>query len=117
MKKPSIKTWFSAPLCLIVLMIFAGTAGADVNKFHPYPSPQQRQQEVLDLAAKYPERVSVFEYGKSVEGRPLTAFKISRPGTQDKPAAWMGSVIHGNESTGRHAAATQAENSFYFLFP
>jgi Zinc carboxypeptidase len=100
MQRRSIKFVLHILPGLIILLIFAQRSGADVNKLHPYPSPEQREQEVIDLAQKYPDRVFVSDYGKSVEGRPLTVFKISRPGQKDKPAVWMGSVIHGNEWIG-----------------
>ena len=100
MKSPSIKTRTLSVLCLIILVILGAELGADVNKLHPYPSPERRELEILDLAEKYPDRVSISDYGKSVEGRTLTVFKISRPDQHDKPAVWMGSVLHGNEWIG-----------------
>jgi len=80
-------------------------AAADLS---PYPSPQERVREMYELEEKYPGRVQIWEYGKSVQGRPLLVMKITRPGQSGRPAAFIGAVIHGNEWIGNRMAMAMA---------
>ncbi len=98
----------SVQLLLVLLflspLVSSAQEVADKNPLSPYPSPQQRQQEVYDLAAEHPDRVEVSEFGKSVQGRPLLVMYVHRRGEDDKPAAFIGANIHGNEWIGNRMA-------------
>jgi hypothetical protein len=83
---------------------------------------RDQERVILTIAAASPDRVRVFEYGKSVQGRPLRVLAISSPdnmrrleeirkdaralaeGTADEAArkrtpviVWVNQTIHGNE--------------------
>ncbi len=87
-------------LAALVFLLGAVSSSSLDNPLYPYPSPEDREREVHDLAREFPGRVEVFQYGESVQGRPLTGFRIHRAGQEKKPAAWMGANIHGNEWIG-----------------
>ena len=88
--------------------MLAGAPRAEENLFSPYPTPTGLIIEITTLAAAHPDRVSVIEYGKSVEGRPLLALRIGRPGRTGMPAAWIAGCIHGNEWVGSRMAMAMA---------
>jgi hypothetical protein len=52
-----------------------------------------------DLSAKYPEYARVYEIGRSLQGRPILALKISdHPDRdEDEPALFLNASHHGNE--------------------
>lgn len=97
-----------AALIILVTALAAPLLLADNNPLQPYPSPSQRDAEVQQLARAFPDRVEIIEYGKSVEGRPLKVIRIHRPGSGQKPAAWIGANIHGNEWVGNRMAMAMA---------
>ena len=76
---------------------------------YPYPGYEKMIREIYDLQALYPDRVEVSEFGRSVEGRPLLVMRIHRPGGGDKPAAWIGAALHGNEWIGNRMAMAIAK--------
>ncbi len=48
------------------------------------------------MAKEYPALVSIENYGKSSEGRPMKVMKISTGGVgSKKPSVWLDGGIHG----------------------
>jgi len=94
-------------LVAVALLCFLATPGekrikaASKIDVSPYPSYAQMIDEIKQLAEDH-QHVSLATYGKSVEGRDLLVLKISKG--KDKPAAWIGAVIHGNEWIGNRTA-------------
>lgn len=102
--------WLRIPVLLVaVIAMLPAPAGlAEDNPFAPYPTPAGLIAEIEAMAAAHPDRVTVMEYGKSVEGRPLLVMRIGRPGRTGMPAAWVGGCIHGNEWIGSRMAMEMA---------
>jgi carboxypeptidase T len=101
--------WLAVSVALFLLVLPAGIrAVEEQNPFAPYPTPAGLEREIRELAAAHPDRVSLLEYGKSVEGRPLLCLHIGRPGRVGMPAAWIGGCIHGNEWIGSRLALAMA---------
>ncbi len=88
---------------VLIFSISFGTQ-AEVSVFGDYPSLEAVYNEVAKLAADYPDIVSINQYGKSVEGRPLLSFRISRRDGKNRPEALFGANIHGNEYIGNRVA-------------
>jgi hypothetical protein len=74
----------------------------------PYPLFEQMMAEIAGLAEDFPGRVELIEYGRSVEGRPLLALHVGRPGERKTAAAFIGGNIHGNEWIGNRMAMAVA---------
>jgi murein tripeptide amidase MpaA len=69
------------------------------RKLRPYLTLDEIYAMMEEAAAARPEMVSVTDYGKSVDGRPLKVMKISA-GPGDKPSILYSANIHGNEMAG-----------------
>jgi len=99
------------PLCAIFAIVFVlmlSRAAFTDNSFGAYPAPQVMYDEIYALEKNYPANAKVIEYGKSVQGRPLLAVKISLDLAKDKPAAVLAANIHGNEWIGNRMAMAAA---------
>ena len=59
-----------------------------VTTFHRYLECLNREHH---------DKVSVFDIGRSTEGRPLKVIKIGRSNGQVKPAIWIDGGIHARE--------------------
>jgi hypothetical protein len=99
---------FTLAMALTISLTSFADSGEEDNPLSPYPSPGMMVVEIYELAKAHPDRIEVMEYGKSVEGRPLLVMRISRPGGEDRPAAWIGACIHGNEWIGNRMAMAVA---------
>lgn len=98
---------------------------------------REQERTILAIAAKAPDRIRPFEFGKSVEGRPLRVFAISTPANIARleeirkaigdlaggkaanaqelvaktPAiVWINECIHGNETASFEAAMALVYN-------
>ena len=69
------------------------------RRLRPYKTLEEINNE-MDLAEKsYPDLVSISDYGKSVDDRPLRMMKLSTGG-EDKSSILYSANIHGNELAG-----------------
>lgn len=84
------------------------TAPLPQASFGNYPAPDEMYSQIYALEKEFPENARVFEYGKSVEGRPLLAVRISLDLNSERPAASVLGNIHGNEWIGNRAAMAVA---------
>jgi hypothetical protein len=67
-----------------------------------YPTPEAINQKMLQLQAAYPSLVTVFEIGKSVEGRPLLVARLtSQPNQPNLREFKYVANMHGDEIMGR----------------
>ena len=68
-----------------------------------YPSPEQSVQQMVMLAKKYPQLITLIEIGKSVEGRSLVFARLTAPGTNKdtRPEFKYIANMHGDEIVGR----------------
>lgn len=67
------------------------------DRYYTYP---EILGHVNDIAAAYPELVSVVTIGKSLQGRDLVVAVVNNPATgphTSKPAMWIDGNVHGNE--------------------
>ena len=69
------------------------------RKLRPYLTLDEIYGRMDETARQHPAMVTVSEYGKSVEGRPLQIMKIS-VGDREKPSMLYSANIHGNEMAG-----------------
>ena len=76
----------------------------DTSPLGDYPSLDAVYSEVDKLASDHPDLISVTQYGKSVEGRPLLSLSIARQDGKHRPEALFGANIHGNEYIGNRVA-------------
>jgi len=96
-------------LLLALALGLAGLAPAGAEPLGPYPSPEAMLAEIYRLEKDYPGQARVIEYGRSVEGRPLLAVRISRPDGRSRPAALVAGNIHGVEYIGNRLAMAVAQ--------
>ncbi len=66
------------------------------DSYHSFP---EVKEEIKKLAKKYPELTKIVNYGKSKEGRPLFALKISDNADKDEnePKIMFTAATHGDE--------------------
>ncbi|HEY8480684.1 MAG TPA: M14 family zinc carboxypeptidase [Spirillospora sp.] len=61
------------------------TKAAQEGVFRPYSGPGNIREELLKVAADHPSIATAVDIGKSGEGKPITAVKVTkRPGPKDK---------------------------------
>lgn len=91
---------------LIFIGLFALFARpAEAGKaFGDYPDLKGMYEEIYKLEKDFPGNAKVIEYGRSVQGRPLLAVRISLDLADTKPAAAVSGNIHGNEWIGNRVA-------------
>jgi hypothetical protein len=88
---------------LLCLPVFATAPYGD------YSDPEAMYGEIYALAKEYPGFVTVGEYGRSVEGRPLLYIRIARPDGGPRAEALVAANIHGNEWVGNRMAMAVAK--------
>jgi hypothetical protein len=71
---------------------------ASQDELAPYPSPERRERELVELAARVPG-AELVRYGESVEGRPLHALRIPSR-SSSAPHVLVCANIHGPEFIG-----------------
>jgi Zinc carboxypeptidase len=69
------------------------------KRLRPYKTLGEINGEMDNAAKTYPDLVSISEYGKSVDGRPLRMLKISTGG-EGKASILYSANIHGGEMAG-----------------
>jgi len=69
------------------------------RRIRPYMTLEEIYAAMEAHQEAWPDMVSVFEYGKSVDGRPLLVMRISTGGS-GKPKILYSANIHGNEMAG-----------------
>ncbi len=76
-----------------------------------YQTPEQVVEQLKNLQKKYPEIISVFSIGNSVQNRPILAVKISDNVTEDEiePEFKYIANMHGDEIVGREMLVKLAE--------
>lgn len=67
--------------------------------FDRYYDVAQTREWMEQIAAAYPELVTLRVVGKSLQGREIVVARVSAPGAVegDRPAMWIDGNIHGNE--------------------
>ncbi|MFA6449554.1 MAG: M14 family metallopeptidase, partial [bacterium] len=103
MKKPLVFFFIIVSMLLFHLSVFAAGPYGD------YPAPDEMYAEINALANDFPGYVTVGEYGRSVEGRPLLFIHIARPGGKKRAEALISANIHGNEWIGNRMAIAAAK--------
>ncbi|MEZ6243602.1 MAG: M14 family metallopeptidase [Phycisphaerales bacterium] len=71
--------------------------------FNRYHTPEEIQKDFRDIAAAYPDLVTLKTIGKSGEERDMFLAVLNNPKTgapEDKPAMWIDGGIHANEIQG-----------------
>jgi hypothetical protein len=92
-------------LFFIALVAIASVVPAfAADSYGDYPSPERMFAEIQELRDKYPEWVTVGEYGRSVKDRPLYYIRIAKPGGKERAEALIAANIHGNEWIGNRLA-------------
>lgn len=96
-----------AAVAFAIFALFARPASAG-KAFGDYPDIDGMYEEIYRLEKDFPENAKVVEYGKSAQGRPLLAVKISLDLSGEKPSAAVSGNIHGNEWIGNRVAMAAA---------
>ncbi len=96
------------------LLVFLGAAAIGMLFPHRledsrYPSPDEAEAEMDALAAGHPETCRVEEIGRSQEGRPIRAFRLSRGPAEGKPRLLVTAHIHAVEYIGSYVARRVAK--------
>jgi hypothetical protein len=84
-----------------------------VTALDPYPTPEQREHELVSLAGagiRAGFEVELVEYGRSVEGRPLQAVRIRRPVREQRPRVLVCANTHGPEFIGNRVCTGVLES-------
>jgi len=95
-------------ILLALAVCLTGATAAWAEPLAPYPSPEAMLAEVYQLEKDFPGQAQVLEYGRSKEGRPLLAVRISKNDGQPRPAAMVAGNIHGVEYIGNRLAMSVA---------
>jgi hypothetical protein len=93
----------------LLLLITAGATCRAAESYGDYATPEQMVARILELKEKHPDYVTVGEYGRSVQDRPLYYFRIARPDGKQRPQALIAANIHGNEWIGNRMAMAAAD--------
>ncbi|HPI76062.1 MAG TPA: M14 family metallopeptidase, partial [bacterium] len=96
-------------ICLSFVAVFTSSSFLFADVSHDYPSHDEMVAEMFALKSSAPDYVQIGEIGKSVQGRPIYFFKISRPGEKAKSEALVAANIHGNEWIGNRVAMSMAK--------
>ncbi len=72
----------------------------DVDRYGPYRGLEAVLAAADALAAEHPDRIERIEYGASVEGRPLIAYRLVRPLERPRVACLYVAGIHAMEWIG-----------------
>ncbi len=78
----------------------------------PYPDPDQREHELVELVRAWPRPsrpIELIRYGESVEGRPLHAVRIPSPAGSTSPRVLVSANIHGPEYISNRVCTTMLE--------
>ena len=76
---------------------------------HPYPSPDEAEQEIAELAARHPSISAIETIGRSTAGRPLTALRLqTAAGAAERPRLLVTAHIHAVEYIGAYVARAVA---------
>jgi len=102
------KTGIILSAALLVFVIGAQSADAGYLRGKHY-TLEEIYNVTRGLEKKHPKLVSIEEYGKSVEGRPLLAIRIARRDGVKRPEALITASIHAVEFTGDRVALAIAE--------
>jgi hypothetical protein len=93
----------------LALFLTRPHAPSSVAVHDEYPGYDTMMAEVRAIATQHPDRVTLVEYGRSVQGRPLVALRIALNDGVKRPEALVAGNIHGNEWIGNRLAVSVAQ--------
>lgn len=100
-----MKNLISAIVVALFVFVFVAYArAADKDRLGDYPDTDGMYAEIYQLAEKYPNNVTIGEYGRSVENRPLLYIRIFKDNEKKRSEALVAGNIHGNEWIGNRMA-------------
>lgn len=82
---------------------FKSMESISINNRSEYPTPEEIEKELKNIAASYPEITKLYSIGKSVKNRDLWVVKLSKNAkiNDDRPEFKYIANMHGDEIVGR----------------
>jgi predicted deacylase len=103
-----MKRFFILIITSFIILLHSCCLALASDAFGEYPAPEDMYAGINALANEFPGYVTVGEYGRSVEGRPLLFIRIALPDGAKRPEALIAANIHGNEWIGNRMAMAAA---------